>query len=276
MERDRLENKSEIFRFLDYRKYLKEEIAYRDGKSRGFRSRLADQAGFQRTFLSQVLNGTANFNLEHGEAVSQVLGHTNEEADFFMLLILHARSGTQALRDRIQAKINSALERRMVLKNRFNEKDVLSLEDRIEYYGSWIYGALRVLLTIPRYQSRAEVERYFGLPRERIEAALDFLISRGLVRDENGRLEATQKHMYLGNDSRLVSKHHMNWKLRAIDSLDDEKKTDLHFSAVNSLSREDVLKVREALARTLEEIRETVKASNPECLYAVCFDFFEL
>lgn len=264
-----------IFEFDDYRAYLEAVIRFKDGSSRGFRSQLAERIGVQRTFVSQVLKGTAHFNLEHGEAISGVLGHTDEEANFFILLILFARAGTPPLRERLKSQIDETREKRRVLKNRFEQEEALSLEDRVEYYGTWLYGALRVLLTIPKYQSRQEVEKYFDLPQEQISAALEFLISRGLIAEVNGRLEATQKHMYLGNDSRLVAKHHINWKMRAIQSLDHEKKTDLHYSTVSSLSRKDVVKVREAIARTLEEIRNTVKESDPECLYTLCVDYFE-
>ncbi len=264
-----------VFDYQDYRKFLKDIIDLRDGQGRGFRSYLSQQIGVQRTFISQVLNGDAHFNLEHGEAVGRILSLTSEEIDFFLLLIAYARAGTFQLRERLQNQINTIKEARMVLKNRFKEKDTLTVKDKLEYYSSWLYGAIRVLVTIPQFQNRDSVERYFNLPREQVSAAIDFLISRGLISEDKGHLVPTEKHMFLGNDTKLVAKHHTNWRMRAIQSLDFERRTDLHFSAVNSLSREDVQKIRESLVKTIEDIRQTVKDSKEECLYTLCIDFFE-
>lgn len=267
--------KNSVFDYDDYRAYLKQIIALKDGSSRGYRSFLADEIGCQRSFISQVLSSDAHFNLEHGDAIGKVLGLSNDEIDFFLLLISYSRAGTRDLRARFHAQIISIREKRMVLKNRFKENDTLSLEDKIEYYSSWLYGAIRVLVTIPQFQAREQIEKYLNTPKEQISSALEFLISRNLIREEKGKLITTEKHLYLGNDIKLISKHHTNWRIKAIESFDREKKADLHFSAVNSLSREDVLKIREKLSTVLEEIRTTIKNSNEECLYTLCLDLFE-
>lgn len=266
----------DIFKFEDYRTYLIEIIKQKDGKSRGYKSYLADQIGCQRAFVSQVLKGDAHFNLEHGEAVARILGLSNEEADFFLLLILYSRAGTFQLRTRFMAQIKSAKDARLVLKNRFKEKDTLSFQDKAEYYSSWLYGAIRVLTTIPRFQIRENIEKYFNVPTEQLAATLDFLISRGLIIEKNSRLIPTEKHLYLGSDTKLVVQHHSNWRMKAVQSLSASSKTDLHFSSVNSLSREDVLKIREVLMQAIENIRLSVKDSQEECLYSFCIDLFEV
>lgn len=267
--------KNSIYDYDDYRAYLRAIIAQKDGKSRGFRSFLADQIGCQRSFISQVLNEDSHFNLENGNAIGKVLGLSSEEIDFFLLLISYARAGTHELRVRFRNQIRSTRETRMILKNRFKESDTLSVEDKVEYYSSWLYGAIRVLITIPQFQYQEEIEKYLKVPSYQISKVIEFLNSRNLIHIERGKITPTEKHLYLGNDSKLISKHHINWRIKAIEALDRESQVDLHFSAVNSLSRNDVLKIREKLAITIEEIRNTVKDSNEECLYTLCVDLFE-
>jgi uncharacterized protein (TIGR02147 family) len=264
-----------VFDYDDYRAYLKDFIALKDGKSRGYKSYLAEQIGCQRTFISQVLNGDAHFNIEHGDAIGRTFGLADEEIDFLLLLILYGRAGTVQLRGRLMNQMKSIREARSILKNRLKEKDTLSLKDKMEYYSSWLYGAIRVLLTIPQYQSREAVERYFKVPKTQINAVLDFLLSRNLIAEKAGQLLATEKYMHLGNDLKLVAKHHTNWRMRAIQSFDFEQKTDLHFSAVYSFSREDVEKLRDTWVQAIENMRKTVKNSKEECLYSICLDFFE-
>ncbi len=264
-----------IFDYDDYRIYLKDFISLREKKGRGFKSFLAEQLGVQRTFISQVLGGLIHFNLEHGDALGEILGLTEEETEFLLLLISYGRAGTVRFRNRLMRQIHRIRDSRLVLKNRFKIKDSLSIKDKVEYYSSWLYGTIRVLLTIPQFQSREAVEKHFNVPIGQITPVIEFLLSRGLIVEKDGKLLPTEKHMHLGNDIKLISKYHTNWRMRAIHSFDYERKVDLHFSSVNSLSREDVEKIRETLVQTIEGIRKTIKDSKEECLYSLCLDFFE-
>ena len=263
-----------VFDWDDYRAYLLGLIQSKP--SRGFRSALADAIGCQRTFISQVLKGTADFSLEHSEAISQFLGHTEDEADFFLMLVLHSRAGNRALKARIKRKLQTVREQRRILKNRFKEAETLSLEDQVIYYSSWIYGAIRVILTIPEYRTKEKIAKHLQADALTINKAFEFLLTRGLIEERSGEFFSTQKHMYLGNDSALISRHHINWRMRAIYSIDHERDSDLHYSSVISLSAEDVARIRNALTSTLETIRKTVNDSREECLYSLCADFFEV
>jgi uncharacterized protein (TIGR02147 family) len=268
--------KTSVFAHKDYRSFLKETIAAKDGTSRGFKSRLAEELGCQRTFISQVLSGNADFNSDHADAFCRMIGLEDEESDFFLTLVSIARAGSEKLKSRLHRKLEALKEQQSVLKNRFKEKKTLSVDDQHEYYSTWLYGAIRVLLSIPKYQSRSAVESYFRLPPERIHSALQFLLSRQLIVEKGKRLETGVQHMYLGNDSKLVIKHHTNWRLKAIDSMEFERPTDLHFSSVYSLSREDAAFVRERLMDALKEVRDKIKPSPEECMYTLCLDYFEV
>ena len=64
-----------IFDFKDYKLYLAKVEERRPLKGRGFRAELARIMGCQTAYVSQVLNGRANFSLEQAQAVSKLLVH---------------------------------------------------------------------------------------------------------------------------------------------------------------------------------------------------------
>ena len=80
--------------------------------------------------------------------------------------------------------------------------------------------------------------------------------------------------MHLGNDSALISKHHTNWRLQALRSMDHETKDDLHYSSAITISHKDAVKIKAMLVDSLENIRKVVHPSFAEDLYIFNMDFF--
>lgn len=269
-------NTNFIYNYLDYRTYLLDYMESLGPSKRGFRSLMADKMGCQKTFISQVLSGDAHFNLDHGASLSELLGHTEDEAHFLMLLIAYARAGSKTLRQQLQSQIKKIQQQRMKLKERFKTEEIASLEVKVKYYSSWLYGAVRVLTTIPAFRTRIALQNYFQVPPELLSEVLNFLVTNGLITETNGQLQITEKHLHLDGEADLVKKHHTNWRIKSIASLDNIKAEDLHYSGVHSLSKKDALKVREIFVKTLEDSRNLMKDSPEECLQVLCMDWFSL
>lgn len=101
-----------------------------------------------------------------------------------------------------------------------------------------------------------------------------------LASSEGGGLQVGATRIHLGNDSSLISKHHTNWRIQAIRSLDREDRTqqneDLHYSSVVSLSAADVLKIKAMLVETIESFNATVAPSKEELVQCLALDFFKV
>jgi hypothetical protein len=61
-----------------------------------------------------------------------------------------------------------------------------------------------------------------------------------------------------------------------LESLDREQLTDLHYSGVVSLSRQDVLKIKDVLFAAINDSQTIVKDSKEEEVYVMNMDFFSL
>lgn len=268
-------NKS-VFEFSDYKAYLEAFIVGQPKRGHGIRTQLSEAVGCQLAYLSQILKGKADFTLEQAGKANRFLGHSKEESHFFMLLVQRSRAADLPTRNYFSEQLEELLQLRKQIKNRIGMAQNLTLEDQLTYYGSWHYVALHILLTIPAYQTKQAMTEKLGISIEKLNELLEFLLRTGLAEQHGNRFVTGSAHIHLGNDSKLVAKHHANWRLKAMQSLDTEKKNDLHYSSAVSLSVKDAAAIRALLLKSISEAVEIVKVSPEEKLCGVCVDFFEL
>lgn len=262
-----------VFDASDYKSYLRSRIAE---APRGEKSRLARAMNCHLAYLSQVLHSQAHLNLEQAEALTRHLGFTEEEIDFFLHLVHRERAGTVSLRKFYEKKSAEILKRRAVLKNRLSFKKALSISDQATYYSAWYYAAIHLLLAIPGMNSKEALANYLSLTTKQVTGVIDFLVSCGLAQNKGGRLTIGSDSIHLGSDSPLISKHHTNWRMQAIRSLEQDRQSDLHYSSVITISAEHIPKIRDALIKVIEEIRKMARSPKEERLFCYAIDLFEI
>jgi len=268
--------KNNLFEFQDYKEYLLKVLERMPGNGHGVRSQMATAMNSQVAFVSQVLNKDAHFNLDQAEDLNKFFGHTNDEADYFLLLVQFARAGTSALKTRLSRQIEEFRKKRLLLKERVDIRHTISREDQMAYYSTWIHAAIHVMVTIPEFQTKQAIAQYFHLSLERVNESLEFLISIGLIENANGLFKPRVDRTFLPSDSVMIMKHHTNWRIKAIESFERPPAQDLHFSAVFSLSKADVYQVKEALIAATNRTRELIRKSKEEELHCLSLDFFKI
>lgn len=268
-------NKS-IFDFKDYKKYLEFIESLKPHRGRGFRADLARAANCQTAYISQVLNGRAHFSLEQAHSLNKILFHNKEEAQYFLTLVEFARAGTSELKNYFQEQLEEQLQKYLNLKKRFNIKEALSPEDQSLYFSEWTYAAVHMAITIPQLQSLKAVSSFLQISEAKVSKVLQFLTSRGLVEQEKEYFRLRTTRMHIGSEEAMIQKHHTNWRLQALKSLESVSAKELHYSSVVSLSEEDVLKIKSNLVKEIDEYNSIVKDSKEETLYCLAIDFFTL
>jgi uncharacterized protein (TIGR02147 family) len=265
-----------VFDFRDYKAYLRAYIGRLPARGHGFRAQISKSLGVHSAYVTQVLSGNAHFSLEQAEELNSLLNHNEQESEFFLLLLQLARAGTLKLKRRTQTLIDQVLRSRTNLRDRVKIQKELSSEDQLIYYSSWHYTAVHIILTIPKFQYVEKIAEALKLPKEKVKKILDYLISVGLVEQAGAKYLPSTTQIYLGRDAAGISKHHTNWRMKAIESLDQETTENLHFSAAISLSKEDYEKIRDNLAEKVQEAMSKVKNSKEEMLSVMNIDFFRL
>jgi uncharacterized protein (TIGR02147 family) len=264
-----------VYDYKHYKPYLLSKVGPKNTRL-GIRGAMARALKCQSTYISQVLYGRAQLSLEQGELLSEFLGHSRDENHYFLLLIQRDRAGTKRLEKYFTDQIEDIIARRLVLTERLGSKNQLTKEAQSIYYSSWHYSAVHVALTVPELRTAKALSQFFRISLKRIKDVLDFLSNSGLANKVGDEYQVGDVQIRLGNSSHNIIKHHTNWRNQAIESLDREQPTDLHYSGVVSLSKKDVIKIKNQILEFIKETIDTIRKSEEEAVYSYCIDFFDL
>ena len=264
-----------LWDFRDYKAYLGALVGA-PGARKGLKTKIARAIDCQSTYVSQVLHRSAHLSLEQTERLAQFLGLGEEESHYLLLLVQKERAGTRSLKEIFRRQVSQMQSKRQVTTHRLGIKDSLSIEDQATYYSSWQYSAVHIAVTVPGLDTAEKISAYLGLSLTPTLGVLRFLTEAGLVVHEMGSYRVGQMKTMLSSDSPNLPRHHTNWRMRAIASLDSCNKQDLHYSAVISASREDVAKLRDQIFELLKAQRELIAASPAEELFGYTIDLFQL
>ena len=264
-----------IWEFTSYRPYLVERLGA-EGSRTGLRKKLAEAISVHATFVSQVLKEKADFSLEQAEAINGFFEHTEDEGEYFILLILKDRAGADKLRARFARKIKAVRENRLNIRKRLEVDAEISEKDRERFYSTYIYGAIHVLTSLPGFNSIDALAQAVKLSRARTKEAVDFLLRIGVVKESGGKLGPGPSHVHLGNQSEIILKHHSNWRMHALSELQFLDREDVHYSACLSLSRADVFRVKESILQNLKANVGLIEKSKEETAYVMNVDFYKL
>ncbi|MEO5668013.1 MAG: TIGR02147 family protein [Bdellovibrionota bacterium] len=275
MRKPRPPGSADIYHFAAYKPYLHALVGPKNKRS-GLRGQIAKTLKIQATYVSQVLYGNADFSLEQAESLSDFLNHTSEEKLYFLLLIQKDRAGTQRLEKHFYDQIQSIRDKRLVLTERLGASHTLSSENQAAYYSSWHFSAIHMALTIEGMTTASHISAYLGIPPVRVNEVLEFLCKAGLAEKNHSRYSPSVEHVRLGKASYNILKHHSNWRNKAIESLEYETLSDLHYSAVVTLSKIDALALKESILDFIKESLKTIRASEGQEICALNLDFFSL
>ena len=266
-----------VFDFKSYRDYLNHWILQNPNGGRGVKSKLASAAQCQMSYLSRVLMNRGDLSLEQADLISRYIGHTDQEAEYFLLLVQFERTNSATLRSRFRRRMKEIEEKRSAIGERLAITETLAAADQAVYYKAWYHAALHMLVSISEYQSKQSLVNRLNLPANVITDALEFLTSTGLVKiDRMGRYSIGKTRLHLAAETRLVSQHHTNWRLKAIRSLDNVRPDDLHYSVLIGVSRADAEKLKMLLLEQITEFMKIAHASDQEDVYSFNLDLFSV
>lgn len=262
-----------IYEFISYREYLKARLEHLGPRS-GLKRRAADFLNVHTTFVSQVVLGKADLSLDQAEKMNKFLGHSEEEGEYFLDLLIHERAAEPALKRRYANRIKQKRLDRIHIKRRLEKSRELDEADQARFYSSHLYGLLHVLSSIPRYQKRDALVAATGFPPDKVNDAIDFMLKIGVLKSEKDRIVPGERHVHLSRESKHVRQHHANWRMATLQHMASPSPSDLHYSLTFTCSEEDVVKLRESLLAHLKSMTQTIEKSKEEHVYVYCFDFF--
>ncbi len=262
-----------IFEFTDYKDYVRRRIRSLPSQGRGELSRIARHLGIHSTMITHILKGEAHFSLEQALGLADYLALTSLETEFLVALVQWERAGDKRARAFCEAKIDQLKSQALNLGTRISAKNELDEEDRATYYSSWIYSYLRLLTSIERFQAFDALVKELRLPPKRVREVLDFLTSRGLCKEEGGKIQYVGLTTYAEASSLLATRQHLNWRQKTQEKFESLRPQDLVFTYPTTISEEDFKRIREKLVQFIEEFRKTTEPSPSQGLYCLNIDW---
>ena len=265
-----------IFDYDDYRDYLKAFLQSLPQKGYGKGSEIAQSCEMNPATLTLVLKKERDLTLDQASDVCMYLGISDLETEFFLTSVQLQRSGRPSLRTRMTKKLAELKAKSLKVKNRLNDATDFDDDAKSKFYSQWYFSAVRLVCGIPGVDNVDEIAVLLGLPRRTVQMVLDFLLKYGLVELKGGKFKSAVQSTHLPDDSFLVSRHHTNWRLKAIEKMAVQNPANLFFTSPVTIAKKDIPIVRELLIKAIEQIFEVVDPSNEEQLSCLNIDWFPL
>lgn len=265
-----------IYSYESYKRYVLDRIKREPKAGRGMRQKMAEFINCQIAYVSHVLSGERDFSIEQAEGITRFFAMTSDESEYFIWLVEKERAGTTQTKIFFEKLLQQKKEKYLQLKNRVNISDELDDAAKATYYSDYLYAAVHMIITIPKFQTPKAIAEAFGISMKRTSQVLEFLKMNGLITENSGKLIPTSKYLFLDKNSPFILQHHTNWKMQAIQNMRHNDGTDLHLSMTVTLSEKDSKLLQRRISEFIEEMSETIKNSPEEKLMAIGIDFFHI
>lgn len=266
-----------VFNFTDYRDFLQNHRRQLPRKGWGFVSQLAAHLGVSQVHVSQVLSGTTDFSMEQALLVAEYLNLGDAEKEFFIWLIIQAKSGSEKLNRFSGAKLRSLRNQAKQLKGTLNADKILSEEQQNIFYSNYMYSAIRLFASTGRGKSLEEISLHFQISPASATRFLDFLVSAELLqKHRDGRFAEGSRRTFLPRESPNYLRNLINWRLRSLQSASSLSESEIMFTSPVSLSKQDFEKIQIRLLDLIKEVSGVVRDSPSEIVACWNLDWFEL
>ena len=265
----------QVFSYNHYKLYLRECFPAQ-GEKRGLRRALAKDIGCGPGFISQVLNGDLHFSQEQAILATYFLKLTDEERDFFLIMVNRDRSGNEKLRTHYEAKMKSILRKREEIKTRISDLKVTPKVIANEYYSHWKYTAVHMAARISAYAKEDTIGSFLGLSESEVTQAVNLLIRGGFLTRKGSSLIATDRRIHLSKSSDHLERHHVNWRLDAVREVLQSPRKNLHYTSVMSISKEAHQQLNEMLLKFIEKSEPVIRDASDKQVSVLLLDLYEL
>lgn len=265
----------DIYNYNDYQSFL-EAICDSKGKRSGFKTKMAKAVQVQSAYLSRVLNKKVNLNLEQGFRLSKFLGLGEKERAFLFLLIEKERAGTAELQDYFLHQIEEEAKKHNQIESRIKYVDELTSESKAQYYSNWYYLTIHLMAEMDSIKNAEDIAKRLNLNLETVNEVLSFLSKYSLISFDGDIINSTDISVHLSGDSPLITQHHRNWRLKALQEVSKTTEDHLHFSAATTINYETYSKIRKLVLKTIEDSVELLQQSPIEDLYVFNIDWYKM
>ncbi len=261
------------FECHDYKQCVNSWIDSQPKAGHGQLRQLALHLGINSVVMSQVFRGDRDLTPEQALGVTKFMGLSELERDYFLLLVQKGRTGSHELKAVLEKQLEGMRTAAQALKNRVKYQKFTD-EDRATFYSQWYYSAVRLGISIPNLNRVSAIADHIKVDRALVAKVMQFLFKHKLVVEENGKLNMGPQVTHVGHDSPFVNRHHTNWRLKALQAMENVDDVDLFYTGPMALSKEATTSIRKLLVELVEKTTKKAAASDSEKLRCLNIDWF--
>lgn len=263
-----------VFGYDDYKTFVRNWVSGQTNGGYGVFSRMAVHLDTTSVAMSQAFRGSRELSLEQATALASFMSLGTIETDFFLLLVQIGRAGSHELRKILKRQLDELRLKGQAVKHRIEHLQ-LTDQGKAIFYSSWHHVAVWLAAPIADLGTAREIAERLHLPENVVTDAVRFLLDKGLLVKRGRRLDLGKNVIHVPHDSPFVAKHHSNWRLKALQSMDRRKDECLHYTGPMSLSEADARKIREDLVQLIQRQTKRAAASPSEKLMCLNIDWFD-
>lgn len=260
-----------LYEYFSYKTYIVDLIAQSDWKV----STLAEISGCNRSYFSQMLNGKVQLTSDHVINLSEELGFSELEKEYFINLCLLERSSLPKSKETLEKKLNKIRQKSLILSKKIkSDENVFEITDEMkgEYYSSALYGQIHTMTSIEEFQTSEAISGKLNLKISQVKKILTQLKEMRLVTEKNGRYIHQSGNLHVSSSSSHNLVNHMNWRMRALLKVQEEE--GIHYTGTFSISKKDIPQLKSHLLEFIKKQREIIGASGAEEVYCFNCDLF--
>lgn len=264
-----------LFEYHDYKLWVNDWIDSQPSGGHGQLRKLALYLEINSVVMSQVFRGDRDLTLEQALKVTQYLGMTELERDYFLLLVQKGRAGTTELKSVFEKQLQTIRKSAQSLKNRVQHHKFTD-EDKATFYSQWYYSAIRLGVSIPQLSTISALSGHLNLDRSVVVQVIEFLLKHQLIIEKKGRYDIGPQVTHVGHDSPFVNRHHTNWRLKGLQAMDNITDQDLYYTGPMALSETAAKEIRKMLVSLVEKSTQQAAHSDSEVLRCLNIDWFKI
>ncbi|MDD4974826.1 MAG: TIGR02147 family protein [Bacteriovorax sp.] len=264
-----------LFDYHDYKKYVNEWIEIQPKNGHGQLRKISQHLGINSVVMSQVFRGERDLTIEQALSVTQFIGLTTLERDYFLLLVQRARAGTNDLRKVFTKQLDDMKVASQALKNRIKH-EAFTDEDRATFYSHWYFSAIRLGVSIPEHNQLTKIADHLNLERSLVAKVVEFLLKNKLIVEKKNKLDMGPQVTHVGHDSPFVNRHHSNWRLQGLQAMENPREQNLFYTGPMAISHKACEEIRKNLIDTIEKTTKKASQSESEILYCLNIDWFKI
>ena len=152
----------------------------------------------------------------------------------------------------------------------------LSEETQSLFYSHWYYSAIKLSTLIPGNENADKIAAHLGLPIHVVQKVITFLLNHKLAVEEKGKIKIGPQRTHIEASSPFVNRHHINWRLKGIEHMDNLQPDELFYTSPMTLSSKSMAEIKKMLLKLVVDMSEEVKSAKDEKIACLNIDFFEL